>query len=79
MNSRVGYSELEISSDYSGSKSSGGITEGSNGLPTKFFKDVDFMKMLVPQVSRVWNFHHQDNPDICIDEFSLIPASEMGF
>lgn len=79
LNSRVGYSEFEISSEYSGSKNSGGIAEGSNGLPTKFFKDVYFMKMLVPQVSRVWNFHNQEKPDICIDEFSLIPASEMGF
>ena len=37
------------------------------------------MKMLVPQLSRVWNFHNTDNTDICIDEFSLIPASEIGF
>ena len=79
LNSRVGYSEFEISSDYSGSKSPGGIAEGSNGLPTKFFNDTYFMKMLVPQVGRVWNFHNQEKPDICIDEFSLIPTGETGF
>ncbi len=30
-------------------------------------------------MSRVWDYQHKEKPDICIDEFSLIPAGEIGF
>ncbi len=82
INSRDGYSEFtppsscgEKCTTYTGHY---GLAIASNGFLTKFYKDVPFMKNIMNQVNRVWNYNNQNNPDICIDEVGLIPLAHMG-
>jgi hypothetical protein len=72
INSRVGYSEFRPSEEC-GTMVANGLPAGANGLLTKFYNDTPFMKKIMNQVNRVWNFLAQNNQDICIDEVGLIP------
>ena len=78
INSRVGYSEFNPS-EKCGTMDASGLPAGANGLLTKFYNDVPFMKKIMNQVNRVWDYQTQDKPDICIDEVGLIPASYIGY
>jgi hypothetical protein len=79
INSRVGYSEFKPPEKYCGTMHAIGLPAGANGLLTKFYNDVPFMKKIMNQVNRVWDYQTQDKPDICIDEMGLIPASYIGY
>ena len=79
INSRVGYSEFKPPEKYCGTMYADGLPAGANGLLTKFYNDVPFMKKIMNQVNRVWDYQNQSNPDICIDEVGLIPASYTGY
>ncbi len=78
INSRVGYSEFKPSGEC-GEMYANGLPAGANGLLTKFYKDVPFMKKIMNQVNRVWDHQTKENPDICIDEIGLIPVSHTGY
>ena len=77
INSRVGYSEFKPSEEC-GTMYANGLPAGANGLLTKFYKDTNFMKKIMNQVNRVWDYQNQSKPDICIDEMGLIPISYIG-
>ena len=77
INSRVGYSEFKQSEEC-GTMYANGLPAGANGLLTKFYKDPSFMKKIMNQVNRVWDYQNQSNPDICIDEMGLISRSYIG-
>lgn len=77
INSRVGYSEFKPSEEC-GTMYANGLPAGANGLLTKFYNDVPFMKKIMNQVNRVWDYQNQSNPDICIDEMGLISRSYIG-
>ena len=77
INSRVGYSEFKPSEEC-GTMYADGLPAGANGLLTKFYKDTNFMKRIMNQVNRVWDYQNQSNPDICIDEMGLISRSYIG-
>ena len=77
INSRVGYSEFKPSEEC-GTMYANGLPAGANGLLTKFYKDTNFMKKIMNQVNRVWDYQNQSKPDICIDEMGLIPRSYIG-
>lgn len=77
INSRVGYSEFKPSEEC-GTMYANGLPAGANGLLTKFYKDTNFMKRIMNQVNRVWDYQNQSNPDICIDEMGLISRSYIG-
>ena len=78
INSRVGYSEFKPPEECGGMYANG-LPAGANGLLTKFYRDPSFMKKIMNQVNRVWDYQTQDKPDICIDEMGLIPASYIGY
>jgi hypothetical protein len=77
INSRVGYSEFNPS-EKCGTMYADGLPAGANGLLTKFYRDPSFMKKIMNQVNRVWDYQTQDKPDICIDEMGLISRSYIG-
>lgn len=78
INSRQGYSEFNPSEDC-GNMHSSGLAKYSNGFLTKFYKDTTFMKKIMNQVNRIWDYQNQSKPDICIDEIGLIPSSYIGY
>ena len=76
-NQRLGYSEYTPPEETT--IHVGHWLASTNGLVTKFFGDVVFLKRITGQVNRVWNEQHPSEPDICIDEFGMIPCGEIGY